>query len=84
MEAMERAKYTAEKLSARNVQVAGCEVEGCVVFVLYDGDHARLDASVRAVVAEGLLRHQEGALVAVVGEADTGRELLGDESARKQ
>jgi hypothetical protein len=73
LDATERAKHTVEKLHARNVQVARCDVEGSIVFVIHDWDHARLDASVRAVVIAGLSRHAEGALVAVVGEADTGR-----------
>ena len=71
MDPAERAKHTIQKLYARNVQIARCDVEGCVVFVVYDGDHARLEAGVRAVVVEGLVRHHEGALVAIVGEGDT-------------
>jgi hypothetical protein len=68
----EYSKHFVEKLSAGCVHVARCDVEGQVVFVVFDLDRAGLEASVRTMMIGSLQRH-ERSLVAVVREWDTAR-----------
>jgi hypothetical protein len=71
-EQVEFSKHFVEKLSANWVQVARCDVERQVVFVVFDLARAALDASARTTVIESLMR-REKSLVAVVNAWDTAR-----------
>jgi hypothetical protein len=68
----EYSKHFVEKLSAGCVHVARCDVDGQVVFVVFDLGRPGLDASVRTMTIGSLLRH-ERSLIAVVSEWDTAR-----------
>ena len=71
-EPVARGEHAARTVSVGSVLVAECRVGDRVVFIVNDLGRPALCATDRAAVIQSLSR-QEGAVVAVVGEASSGR-----------